>query len=88
MHHYVELKDMLEKDLKIEQRLKRRGQIRTFSMPSPSYNRTSNTRKEIKPPGSYITPTKPKPTPFKEEGKTISKLTNEPPRARSHDTKC
>ena len=34
LHHYVELKDMLEKALKIERRLKRRGQLRTSSTPS------------------------------------------------------
>ena len=88
MYHYVEIKDMLEKALKVERRLKRRGQNRTFSTPSPSYSRTSNPRREFKPSGSYTTPTKPKPTPFKEEGKVISRLNNEHPRARSRDTKC
>ena len=73
MYHYVEIKDMLEKALKVERRLKRRGQNRTFSTPSPSYSRTSNPRREFKPSGSYTTPTKPKPTPFKEEGKGLSK---------------
>ncbi|XP_071909563.1 uncharacterized protein [Coffea arabica] len=88
MYHYVEIKDMLEKALKVERRLKRKGQNRTFSTPSPSYSRTSNPRREFKPSGSFTTPTKPKPTPFKEEGKVMSKLNNEPSRARSRDTKC
>ncbi|XP_027158067.1 uncharacterized protein LOC113759689 [Coffea eugenioides] len=88
LHHYMELKDMLEKALKIERRLKRRGQLRTFFTPSPSYSRNSAPRKEIKPSESYATPTKLKQTPFREEGKTTSKLANELPRARSQDTKC
>ncbi|XP_071901902.1 uncharacterized protein [Coffea arabica] len=88
MHHYVELKDMLKKALKVERRLKRRGQLRTFSIPSPSYNRTMTPRKETKPMGGYTTPTKPKTMLSKEEGRPISKLSNEPPRARSRNTKC
>ena len=73
LQHYVELGDLVEKAIKIERRLKRRGQPWNYTTLSPSYTRTSLPKKEEKGTTSSM-PSKPRQESTKWESKTTLKL--------------
>ena len=77
MHHYVEISDMLAKAIKAERRLKRRGQLRSTSSPSPSYSRTPQVRHYERATTSNTPFSKPRPNSSKRKVKPIAKTSNE-----------
>ena len=92
MHHYVELRDMYEKALKIERRLKRRGSSRAPATPTSSYSRNNMPRREFKPMSTPTPAPRPrfeaKSEPPKGDTKLAPKAASAPPKPRYRDTKC
>ncbi|XP_027155217.1 uncharacterized protein LOC113755410, partial [Coffea eugenioides] len=87
LHHYVELGDLVEKAIKIERRIKRRGLTRSYSNFSPSYLRTTPPKKEDKGPSNSI-PSRPRPDMTKWESKATPKTAIESIMGRNRDTRC
>ncbi|XP_027184028.1 uncharacterized protein LOC113782336, partial [Coffea eugenioides] len=87
LHHYVELGDLVEKAIKIERRIKRRGSTRSYSNFSPSYLRTTPPKKEDKGPSNSI-PSRPRPDMTKWESKATPKTAIESSMGRNRDTRC
>ncbi|XP_071905717.1 uncharacterized protein [Coffea arabica] len=87
LHHYVELGDLVEKAIKIERRIKRRGSTRSYSNFSPSYLRTTPPKKEDKGPSNSI-PSRPRPDMTKWESKATPKTAIESIMGRNRDTRC
>ncbi|XP_027166443.1 uncharacterized protein LOC113766448 [Coffea eugenioides] len=87
LHHYVELGDLVEKAIKIERRIKRRGSTRSYYNFSPSYPRTTPPKKEDKGP-SNSTPSRPRPDMTKWESKATPKTAIESSMGRNRDTRC
>ncbi|XP_057487761.1 uncharacterized protein LOC130773830 [Actinidia eriantha] len=82
LQHYVEIEEMVQKAVKIEQQLKRRGNTRPSSSLQSNSWRSNYPKKEEKAQTSSIS--KPKPEPSKQEnhGKT------ETPNPHNRDIKC
>ena len=82
LQHYVEIEEMVQKAVKIEQQLKRRGNTRPSSNLQSNSWRSNYPKKEEKAQTSSIS--KPKPEPSKQEshGKT------ETPNPHNRDIKC
>ncbi|XP_027156813.1 uncharacterized protein LOC113757952, partial [Coffea eugenioides] len=87
LHHYVELGDLVEKAIKIERRIKRKGSTRSYSNFSPSYPRTTPPKKEDKGPSNSI-PSRPRPDTTKWESKATPKTAIELSLGRNRDTRC
>ncbi|XP_027156432.1 uncharacterized protein LOC113757267, partial [Coffea eugenioides] len=87
LHHYVELGDLVEKAIKIERRIKRKGSTRSYSNFSPSYPRTTPPKKEDKGPSNSI-PSRPRPDMTKWESKATPKTAIESSMGRNRDTRC
>ncbi|XP_071924844.1 uncharacterized protein [Coffea arabica] len=87
LHHYVELGDLVEKAIKIERRIKRRGSTWSYSNFSPSYLRTTPPKKEDKGPSNSI-PSRPRPDMTKWESTATPKTAIESSMGRNRDTRC
>ncbi|XP_071918798.1 uncharacterized protein [Coffea arabica] len=95
LQYYVEIEDMVEKAIKIEQRLKRRGTTRNYNPHPQTFTRPFQPRREERGSNTWTTP---KPTkdqgsssrpPFtKTDSKVVSKPTIETSKPRNRDTKC
>nr|XP_027101382.1 uncharacterized protein LOC113721872 [Coffea arabica] len=95
LQYYVEIDDMVDKAIKIEQRLKRRGTTRNYNTNPQPFTRPFQPRMEERGPNVWNTP-KPKQDqgsssrpPFtKTDSKVVSKPTIETSKPRNRDTKC
>nr|XP_027090334.1 uncharacterized protein LOC113711368 [Coffea arabica] len=95
LQYYVEIEDMVEKAIKIEQRLKRRGTTRNSNPHPQTFTRPFQPSREERGSNTWTTP-KPKQDqgsssrpPFtKADSKVVSKPTIETPKPRNRDTKC
>ncbi|XP_027156203.1 uncharacterized protein LOC113756972, partial [Coffea eugenioides] len=87
LHHYVELGDLVEKAIKIERRIKRKGSTRSYSNFSPSYPQTTPPKKEDKGPSNSI-PSRPRPDTTKWESKATPKTAIELSLGRNRYTRC
>ncbi|XP_071909695.1 uncharacterized protein [Coffea arabica] len=95
LQYYVEIEDMVEKAIKIEQRLKRRGTTRNYTPHPQTFTRPFQPRREERGSNAWTTP-KPKQDqgsssrpPFnKTDSKVVSKPTIETSKPRNRDTKC
>ncbi|XP_071917073.1 uncharacterized protein [Coffea arabica] len=95
LQYYVEIEDMVEKAIKIEQRLKRRGTTRNYNPHPQTFTRPFQPRREERGSNTWTTP-KPKQDqgsssrpPFaKTDSKVVSKPTIETSKPRNRDTKC
>ncbi|XP_027181973.1 uncharacterized protein LOC113780366 [Coffea eugenioides] len=87
LHHYVELGDLVEKAIKIERRIKRRGPTRSYFNYSPSYSRTTPPTREDKG-SSSSTPSRPRLEVPKWESKATPRTAIESSMRRNRDTKC
>ncbi|XP_071902701.1 uncharacterized protein [Coffea arabica] len=95
LQYYVEIEDMVEKAIKIEQRLKRRGTTRNYNSHPQPFTRPFQPRREERGSNTWTTP-KPKQDqgsssrpPFtKTDSKVVSKPTIETSKPRNRDTKC
>ncbi|XP_071939935.1 uncharacterized protein [Coffea arabica] len=95
LQYYVEIEDMVEKAIKIEQRLKRRGTTRNYNPHPQAFTRPFQPRREERGSNTWTTP-KPKQDqgsssrpPFtKTDSKVVSKPTFETSKPRNRDTKC
>ncbi|XP_071900987.1 uncharacterized protein [Coffea arabica] len=95
LQYYVEIDDMVDKAIKIEQRLKRRGTTRNYNTNPQPFTRPFQPRREERGPNVWNTP-KPKQDqgsssrpPFtKTDSKVVSKPTIETSKPRNRDTKC
>ncbi|XP_027170630.1 uncharacterized protein LOC113770389 [Coffea eugenioides] len=95
LQYYVEIEDMVEKAIKIEQRLKRRGTTRNYNPHPHTFTRPFQPRREERGSNTWTTP-KPKQDqgsssrpPFtKTDSKVVSKPTIETSKPRNRDTKC
>nr|XP_027127774.1 uncharacterized protein LOC113743905 [Coffea arabica] len=95
LQYYVEIEDMVEKAIKIEQRLKRRGTTRNYNPHPQTFTRPFQPRREERGPNAWNTP-KPKhdqgsrsrPPFTKTDSKVVSKPTIETSKPRNRDTKC
>ncbi|XP_027082339.2 uncharacterized protein [Coffea arabica] len=95
LQYYVEIEDMMEKAIKIEQRLKWRGTTRNYNPNPPPFTRPFQPRREERGPNAW-NPPKPKQDqgsssrpPFtKTDSKVVSKPTIETSKPRNRDTKC
>ncbi|KAK0597975.1 hypothetical protein LWI29_030422 [Acer saccharum] len=82
LQHYVEIEEMLQKAVKIEQQLKRRGSARPSSSLQSNSWRLSYPKKEDKAQTSTIPKPKSKPSKQGNHGKT------ETPNSQNRDIKC
>ncbi|XP_071920620.1 uncharacterized protein [Coffea arabica] len=95
LQYYVEIEDMVEKAIKIEQRLKRRGATRNYNPPPQTFTRPFQLRREERGSNAWNT-TRPKhdqgpssrPPFAKTDSKVVPKSTIEPSKPRNRDTKC
>ncbi|XP_071933206.1 uncharacterized protein [Coffea arabica] len=95
LQYYVEIDDMVDKAIKIEQRLKRRGTTRNYNSNPQPFTRPFQPRREERGPNTW-NPPKPKQDhgsssrpPFtKTDSKVVSKPTIETSKPRNRDTKC
>ncbi|XP_071928097.1 uncharacterized protein [Coffea arabica] len=95
LQYYVEIEDMVEKAIKIEQRLKRRGTTRNYNPNPQPFTRPFQPKREERGPNAW-NPPKPKqdhgsssrPSFTKTDSKVVSKPTIETPKPRNRDTKC
>ncbi|XP_071918755.1 uncharacterized protein [Coffea arabica] len=95
LQYYVEIDDMVDKAIKIEQRLKRRGTTRYYSTKTHPSTRPFQPRREERSPNAWNSQ-KPKQDqgsssrpPFaKTDSKVVSKPPFETSKPRSRDTKC
>ncbi|XP_071933758.1 uncharacterized protein [Coffea arabica] len=95
LQYYVEIEDMVEKAIKIVQRLKRRGTTRNYNPHPHTFTRPFQPRREERGSNTWTTP-KPKQDqgsssrpPFtKTDSKVVSKPTIETSKPRNRDTKC
>nr|XP_027127805.1 uncharacterized protein LOC113743953 [Coffea arabica] len=95
LQYYVEIEDMVEKAIKIEQRLKRRGTTRNYNPHPQTFTRPFQPSREERGSNTWTTP-KPKQDqgsssrpPFtKADSKVVSKPTIETSKPRNRDTKC
>ncbi|XP_071906059.1 uncharacterized protein [Coffea arabica] len=95
LQYYVEIDDMVDKAIKIEQRLKRRGATRNYNPPPQTFTRPFQPRREERGSNTW-NPPRPKhdqgpssrPSFAKPDSKVISKPPIETSKPRSRDTKC
>ncbi|XP_071900973.1 uncharacterized protein [Coffea arabica] len=95
LQYYVEIDDMVDKAIKIEQRLKRRGTTRNYNSNPQPFTRPFQPRREERCPNTW-NPPKPKqdqgsssrPSVTKTDSKVVSKPTIETSKPRNRDTKC
>ncbi|XP_071924833.1 uncharacterized protein [Coffea arabica] len=95
LQYYVEIEDMVEKAIKIEQRLKRRGTTTNYNPHPQTFPCPFQPRREERVSNAWTTP-KPKhdqgsssrPPFSKTDSKVLSKSTIETSKPRNHDTKC
>ncbi|XP_071933062.1 uncharacterized protein [Coffea arabica] len=95
LQYYVEIEDMVEKAIKIEQRLKRRGTTRNYNPHPQTFTRPFQSRREERGSNAW-NPLKPKqdqgsssrPPITKTDSKIVSKPTIETSKLRNRDTKC
>ncbi|XP_071901035.1 uncharacterized protein [Coffea arabica] len=95
LQYYVEIEHMVEKAIKIEQRLKRRGTTTNYNPHPQTFPRPFQPRREERGSNAWTTP-KPKhdqgsssrPPFSKTDSKVVSKSTIETSKPRNRDTKC
>ncbi|XP_071920645.1 uncharacterized protein [Coffea arabica] len=95
LQYYVEIENMVEKAIKIEQRLKRRGTTTNYNPHPQTFPRPFQPRREERGSNAWTTP-KPKhdqrsssrPPFSKTDSKVVSKSTIETSKPRNRDTKC
>ncbi|XP_071926127.1 uncharacterized protein [Coffea arabica] len=95
LQYYVEIEDMVEKAIKIEQRLKRRGTTRNYNSHPQTFTRPFQSRREERGSNAW-NPPKPKqdqgsssrPPVTKTDSKVVSKPTIKTSKPRNCDTKC
>ncbi|XP_071920674.1 uncharacterized protein [Coffea arabica] len=95
LQYYMEIEDMVEKAIKIEQRLKRRGATRNYNPPPQTFTRPFQPGREERGSNAWNT-TRPKhdqgpssrPPFAKTDSKVVPKSMIEPSKPRNRDTKC
>ncbi|XP_071909839.1 uncharacterized protein [Coffea arabica] len=95
LQYYVEIEDMVEKAIKIEQRLKRRGTTRNYNPHPQTFTRPFQSRREERGSNAWNPPkskqdqgSSSRPPVTKTDSKVASKPTIETSKPRNRDTKC
>ncbi|XP_071928059.1 uncharacterized protein [Coffea arabica] len=95
LQYYVEVEDMVEKAIKIEQRLKRRGTTRNYNSHPQTFSRPYQPRREERGSNAWTTPnpkqdqgSSSRPPFTKTDPKVVSKPTIETSKPRNRDTNC